>query len=62
MMKLWIDQEGLTSVEYALLLAVVVVVAVAAWRNFGTTLSSSITNMSETISGNTGAPPASPTL
>jgi pilus assembly protein Flp/PilA len=30
------DEDGLTSVEYALLLALIVVVAVAVWQTLGT--------------------------
>lgn len=37
----WMDEEGLTTVEYALLLALVVVVAITAWS----TLGSNVTNM-----------------
>ena len=32
---LWKDEEGLTTVEYALLLALIVVVAIAAWTSIG---------------------------
>jgi len=33
--RYWWDEQGLTSVEYALLLALVVVSAAATWHNFG---------------------------
>lgn len=33
--SLWFDEEGLTSVEYALLLAMVAVAAIAAWTALG---------------------------
>ncbi len=32
----WRDQRGLTTLEYALLLALVVAVALTAWHGFGT--------------------------
>lgn len=35
----WKDEEALTTVEYALLLALVVVVAVTAWSTLGSTVS-----------------------
>lgn len=31
MKRYWTDEEGLTNVEYALLLALIVVVAIVAW-------------------------------
>ncbi|MFO7945992.1 MAG: Flp family type IVb pilin [Armatimonadota bacterium] len=31
----WKDEEGLTTVEYALLLALIVVVAITAWTQLG---------------------------
>ena len=33
---LWGDEDGLTTVEYALLLAMIVVVAIATWQVIGT--------------------------
>lgn len=35
MRELWKDEDGLTSVEYALLLALIVVVALATWSSLG---------------------------
>jgi Flp pilus assembly pilin Flp len=32
---LWTDEEGLTTVEYALLLALVAIAAIAAWTTLG---------------------------
>lgn len=40
--KLWKDEEGLTTVEYALLLALLVVAAITIWTGFGGTVRSSI--------------------
>ncbi|MFP3902866.1 MAG: Flp family type IVb pilin [Armatimonadota bacterium] len=36
----WKDEEGLTTVEYALLLALIVVVAITAWTQLGGTVCS----------------------
>lgn len=38
MMRWWSDQEGLSTVEYALLVALMVLVAAASWERFGLTL------------------------
>ena len=38
MFKLWKDEEGLTTVEYALLLALVVVAGLLAWGNLGSSV------------------------
>ena len=32
---IWADEEGLTTVEYALLMALLVVAAIAVWTTFG---------------------------
>ena len=32
---IWSDEEGLTTVEYALLMALLVVAAIAVWTTFG---------------------------
>ena len=49
MKKLWKDEEGLTTVEYALLLALVVVAGIAAWQGLGTTVQGTVTDSSGTI-------------
>jgi Flp pilus assembly pilin Flp len=33
--SLWVDEEGVTTVEYALILALVSIVAIAAWKGLG---------------------------
>lgn len=38
MRKFWKDEEGLTTVEYALLLALLVVAALTVWTTFGRTV------------------------
>lgn len=49
---LWNDEEGLTTVEYALLLALVAIAAIAAWTTLGQRVSGTVTNA-------TGSLPAS---
>jgi pilus assembly protein Flp/PilA len=41
--KLWKDEEGLTTVEYALLLALVSIAAIAAWGTLGQSTSATAT-------------------
>jgi len=36
----WLDENGVTSLEYALLLALCVVASIAAWRSLGTKVNS----------------------
>jgi len=43
------DEEGLTSVEYALLLALIVVVAVATWRALGVNVTGKVNTVSNAI-------------
>jgi Flp pilus assembly pilin Flp len=50
MAKFWADEEGLTTVEYALLLALLVVAAVAVWSLFGTRVRGVVNASSEGIS------------
>ena len=40
---LWMDEDGLTTVEYALLLALLVVAAIAVWTAFGARVQKSVT-------------------
>lgn len=47
--ELWDDSAGLTSVEYALLLTLVVVAGVVAFRTLGQTLSATVANSADTI-------------
>jgi len=52
--QLWKDEEGLTSVEYALLLALVAIAAIAAWTTLGqrtsTTVSPATSHLPEAAS------------
>ena len=41
----WTDEEGLTTVEYALLLALIVVVAITAWTALGTSVNTTVTDV-----------------
>ena len=52
--SVWTDEEGLTTVEYALLLALLVVAAIGVWSAFGAKVQSSVTSSSsafDTASG-----------
>ena len=57
MRDLWKDEEGLTTVEYALLLALVVVAGISAWQGLGGTVRGAVADSSTTISN--AATPAS---
>jgi pilus assembly protein Flp/PilA len=43
------EEAGLTSVEYALLLALIVVVAVATWKGLGTNVTGKVNTVSNAI-------------
>lgn len=49
MRDLWSDEEGLTTVEYALLLALIVVVGITAWQGLDFSVQGAATTVSETI-------------
>lgn len=49
MKKLWRDEEGLTTVEYALLLALVVVAGITAWSTLGGTVGNAVNESADTI-------------
>jgi len=53
MRELWRDEEGLTTVEYALLLALVVVAGIAAWTGLGGTVSNTTTQVTGNIAAAT---------
>jgi Flp pilus assembly pilin Flp len=46
--QLWKDEEGLTTVEYALLLALVAIAAIAAWTTLGQRTSQTVTTATDT--------------
>ena len=45
--KLWKGEEGMTTVEYALLLVFIVSVGVLAWQGFGLTVSARVDNFNQ---------------
>ena len=49
MLKNWRDEEGLATVEYALLLALIVALAVAAWSTFGSIIRSEVAASSNSL-------------
>ena len=51
---LWKDEDGLTTVEYALLLALLVVAAIGVWSAFGSKVQSAVTSSSSAIDTATG--------
>jgi adhesin HecA-like repeat protein len=46
----WNDQQALTTVEYALLMALVIVAGVIAWQALGLTVITAVDNSAGTIS------------
>ena len=49
--RFWNDEEGMTTVEYALLLVLIVVVAVTAWTTLGTNVKSKVETAGNAIAG-----------
>jgi pilus assembly protein Flp/PilA len=49
--KLWKDEEGLTTVEYALLLALVAIAAISAWSMLGSKVSTTVTTAGGSLPG-----------
>lgn len=47
--RLWHDEEGLTTVEYALLLVLIVVVAITAWQTLGTNVKTKVETVGNTL-------------
>jgi Flp pilus assembly pilin Flp len=47
--RLWNDEDGLTTVEYALLLVLIVVVAVTAWTTLGTNVKNKVNDVANTL-------------
>jgi len=48
---LWKDDDGLTTVEYALLLVLIVIVGITAWQSLGSSVSSKVGEVNTTIGG-----------
>ena len=49
--RLWSDQEGLVTVEYALLLALMVVAALSTWTTFGAVVRTKVAAAGQAING-----------
>jgi Flp pilus assembly pilin Flp len=49
--RLWSDQEGLVTVEYALLLALMVVAALSTWTTFGAVVRTKVATAGNAING-----------
>jgi len=49
--RIWSDEEGLTTVEYALLLALLVVAAIVTWTTFGGIVKGKVAASSDAING-----------
>ena len=47
--RLWRDEEGLSTVEYALLLVLIVIVGITAWQTLGTSVSTKVATVNNTI-------------
>ena len=47
--RLWTDEDGLTTVEYALLLVLVVAAAVTAWSQLGSQVTTEVTGVKDTL-------------
>lgn len=50
MRDLWEDEDGLTTVEYSLLLALIVVVGITAWQGLDFSVKGAATTVSDNIS------------
>ncbi|MGC9319300.1 MAG: Flp family type IVb pilin [Armatimonadota bacterium] len=57
MRELWSDESGVTSVEYALILALVAVVGILAWTNLGGEVAFSANTSADAIANGTGGAP-----
>jgi len=49
--SIWTDEEGLTTVEYALLLALLVVAALTVWTTFGGIIRNKVAASGNSING-----------
>ncbi len=55
--ELWTDEAGLTTVEYALLLILIVAACVTTWGQLGSAVGTQVSSVTDTIGGS-GSPPA----
>ena len=51
----WKDEEGLTTVEYALLMALLVVAAISVWTAFGAKVRESVSSSSNAFTNTLGS-------
>ena len=51
MRELWRDESGVTTVEYALLLVLVALVALGAWQSLGTGVTAAATASADAVDG-----------
>lgn len=49
--SLWKDEDGLTTVEYALLLALVAIAAITAWSTLGTRVAATVAQTTSSLPG-----------
>ncbi len=54
-LALWRDEAGVSSVEYAMLVAVVVVASIAAWRQLADTVANTLAEASAQIANGGGS-------
>jgi Flp pilus assembly pilin Flp len=47
--RLWHDEEGLSTVEYALLLVLIVIVGITAWQTLGSSVSTRVNEVNNTV-------------
>lgn len=47
--RLWKDEEALTTVEYALLLALVAIAAITAWTTLGSRVSTTVSSATSSL-------------
>ncbi|HEY3396527.1 MAG TPA: Flp family type IVb pilin [Armatimonadota bacterium] len=52
--SMWSDEEGLTTVEYALLMALLVVAAIGVWTTFGGKVKQSVAQSSNAFANTLG--------
>ncbi|HEY3396528.1 MAG TPA: Flp family type IVb pilin [Armatimonadota bacterium] len=53
--SMWQDEEGLTTVEYALLMALLVVAAITVWTTFGGKVKDSVSQSSNAFANTLGS-------
>jgi Flp pilus assembly pilin Flp len=47
--KIWVEEEAVTTVEYAILLALLVVAAITVWTLFGNTIVTKVASSSNSL-------------